>query len=99
MEHTHDAQGCETARVATLKDATNLVRLLAPDDEDKGTSSDISRCLGEREGIEGGGAMTNMQMFCIGLFLGCSFTAAVMLFIGLLREMRIERRWLAGRQK
>lgn len=34
MEHTHDAQGCETARVATLKDATNLVRLLAPDDED-----------------------------------------------------------------
>lgn len=43
--------------------------------------------------------MTNMQVFCVGLFLGCSFTAAVMAFIGLVREVRLERRWKAERQK
>ncbi len=43
--------------------------------------------------------MTNIQMFYIGLFFGCSFTAAAMLFIGVVREMRIERRWLTERQR
>lgn len=43
--------------------------------------------------------MTNMQMFCVGLFLGCSFTAAVMAFIGLVREVRLERLRKAERQK